>query len=128
MAPVSGTVLFQGKPFEGAEVVFRSDSVPRNAVGKTDSQGKFRLTTYENHDGAIIGEYRVTVTKTQVNQEMTGDAANPSASYGAGMAAAASGKIETKNDLPAKYANAETSGLKATVTKEGPNEFEFKLE
>lgn len=127
MAPASGTVTFNGKPLEGAEVVFRSEAVPRNASGKTDAQGKFVLTTYEGNDGAILGEYKVTVAKTQVNEAMTGNAADPSAGYGAAMAAAAAGKVETKNELPVKYATAETSGLTATVTAEGPNAFMFDL-
>jgi hypothetical protein len=128
MSPVSGTVLFQGKPLAGAEVVFRNDAAPRFASGTTDAQGKFRLTTYENFDGATIGEYKVTVTKSQINEAMTGNVDEPSANYGAAMAAAASGKIETKNEVPSKYATAETSDLTAKVTKEGPNEFQFKLE
>ena len=128
MAPVSGTVLFQGKPLAGAEVVFRNDASARFASGTTDAQGKFRLTTYENFDGATIGEHKVTVTKSQINEAMTGNVEDPSANYGAAMAAAAEGKVETKNEVPAKYADAEDSGLKAVVTKEGPNEFEFKLE
>ena len=127
MAPASGTVLFQGKPLEGAEVVFLSDASPRNASGKTDAQGKFRLTTYENFDGAVLGEYKVTVAKTQINEAMIGNVDDPSASYGAAMAAAAAGKIENKNELPAKYATAESSGLTAKVTKEGPNDFTFDL-
>lgn len=127
MAPASGTVTFDGKPVEGAEVVFRSEAVPRNASGKTDAQGKFVLTTYEGNDGAILGEYKVTVAKTQVNEAMTGNAENPSGDYAAAMAAAAAGKVQSKNDLPAKYANVETSGLTARVTAEGPNEFTFDI-
>lgn len=127
MAPASGTVMFQGKPLEGADVVFMNEASPRNASGKTDAQGKFRLTTYDSFDGAILGEYRVTVAKTQVNEAMTGNVDDPSAGYGAAMNAAASGQVETKNELPAKFANVETSGLTAKVTKEGPNEFTFDL-
>ncbi len=74
------------------------------ASGTTDAQGKFRLTTFENSDGAVLGEHKVTVSKAQANPAMTGNVEDPSASYGAAMAAAASGKIETKHELPPKYA------------------------
>jgi len=33
-----------------------------------------------------------------------------------------------KSELPTNFADPETSGLKFTVTKDGPNEFEIKLE
>jgi hypothetical protein len=131
MAPVSGTVLFQGNPVAGAEVLFRNASSPRVAQGITDSQGKFRLTTFENFDGAVLGEHQVTIARNKANPEISGASVdNPSAAYGAGMAAAAAGNMEaiSKNELPVKYADPSTSGLKETVTKTGPNDFTFKLE
>ena len=130
MAPVSGVVLYQSKPIEGALVTFRNDKSPRVAAGTTDRDGKFRLTTFENNDGAIIGEHVDTISKSQANPELAGASVeNPSAAYGKGMAAAASGNLDQirKLELPAKYADPATSGLKQTVQK-GSNNFEFKLD
>jgi hypothetical protein len=62
--PVSGKVLFQGRPAKGAMVKFHpqdgSDTalVPR---GEVDADGTFRLTTYQQHDGAPAGRYAVTI-------------------------------------------------------------------
>lgn len=59
--PVTGIVLFKGKPVEGATVTFSSGD--SSAVGRTDAQGKYSLTTFERDDGAAAGEYKVRVLK-----------------------------------------------------------------
>lgn len=131
MAAVSGVVQFQGKPLAGAEVVFRNDLAPRFAKGVTDKDGRFRLTTFETNDGAVVGDHKVTISKLQANPALSGASVeNPSAAYGQGMRAAAAGKLEAiaKQELPAKYADANTSSLTARVAKDGKNEFEFKLD
>ena len=70
VVPVSGIVTCQGKPVANANVNFspkaseeRSALNPgKLALGMTDAQGHFQLTTYENNDGAIIGTHTVTVS------------------------------------------------------------------
>lgn len=130
-AKVSGVVLYQGKPVEGAAVTFQNDTAPRAATGTTDKDGRFKLQTFENFDGAIPGEHKVTIAKTKGNEELSkASVSNPTAAYGQGMMAAAKGKTQDfqKNELPPKYADVKTSGLVRTVTKDKPNEFEFKLD
>lgn len=131
LVPVSGVVLDKdGKPVAGAEVVFHNPQAPRQAAGTTDNEGKFRLTSFEEGDGAIIGEHKVSVSKVKSDASLeSADAADPSAAYGEGMDAAAAGDMDSiqTSELPAKYADPETSGLSFPVTKEGPNEFEIKL-
>lgn len=61
--PVTGTVLYKGAPVEGATVTFSSASGEGSAVGRTDAQGKYSLTTFERNDGALVGEYKVRVLK-----------------------------------------------------------------
>jgi hypothetical protein len=62
--PVSGQVIFQGKPAEGAFVVFHSktdrDKFPPPSA-QVDKHGNFQLGTYTHKDGAPAGEYAVTV-------------------------------------------------------------------
>ena len=131
LVPVSGVVTYQGQPLANAEVVFQNDKAPRAAVGTTDAQGKFRLQSYENFDGAVPGDHVITVSKIQADAAISGaDVDDPSAAYGGGMDAAASGDMSaiSKSELPDKYADPATSNLKETVTKEGPNEFEINLE
>ena len=66
---VSGVVTCQGKPVPNATVNFTP--VPdenrsagqrgRVALGLTDKDGRFTLTTYQDGDGAIVGKHIVTV-------------------------------------------------------------------
>ena len=69
--PVSGVVTCNGKPIANGVVNFtplpdqegRSEgNRGRVALGKTDSEGRFTLTTYQNNDGAIVGRHTVTVS------------------------------------------------------------------
>ena len=68
--PVSGVVTCNGKPLANGVINFtpmaeqgRSDgNRGRVALAKTDSNGKFKLTTYENEDGAIVGRHTVTIS------------------------------------------------------------------
>jgi hypothetical protein len=58
-----GIVTLDGEPVEGAIVSFLPDEGPgRFAHGTTAKDGSFRLTTYKQNDGALPGDYRVTVT------------------------------------------------------------------
>ncbi len=51
---VSGQVTFNGKPLTGATVLFSPDdpNKPRPAIGKTNDEGKFELSTFVAGDGA----------------------------------------------------------------------------
>jgi hypothetical protein len=67
--PVSGVVTCQGKPVGNATVNFTplldASRAPgqrgRPALGLTDKDGRFTLTTYNDGDGAIVGKHTVTV-------------------------------------------------------------------
>lgn len=60
--PLRGTVKLDGRPLTGATVYFLAqDGGGRDAVGTTDAEGVFRLSTYEPGDGALPGRYKVTV-------------------------------------------------------------------
>ena len=117
--PVTGSVTFKGAPVAGATVSFQATDGSRSSVGITDDGGKYALTTFVRGDGAVPGEYRVSIkTITQaVVESTTAD----------GKYEPPSGPIpEPKNELPAKYASTEKSGLKATVSS-GPNTADFDL-
>jgi hypothetical protein len=71
-AQVSGRVVCEGKPVEGAMVYFEplKGSGTNALAGKqgfsyTDADGKFVISTYEpgGQDGAVIGKHRVRVGK-----------------------------------------------------------------
>ena len=101
--PVSGRVLLDEKPVEGAAVML----VPEEgspAHGATDAEGNFSLTTFEPGDGAVPGTYTVVITLNVTDE-----------------------RGEVKSLLPRKYADPRTSGLTVEVAKQGPNEFYFEL-
>ncbi|NJO24457.1 MAG: hypothetical protein HC868_18030, partial [Sphingomonadales bacterium] len=84
--PVSGKLLFDGKPIEGATLVFHpvggGDLKPS---GTTKADGSFTLSTYPHGDGAPAGDYVVLVTWYPPNAR---ELDNP------------------QNKLPARYADA----------------------
>jgi hypothetical protein len=132
MAKVSGKITYQGKPVDGAQVTFNpTGPSPRAAIGTTDAQGRFDLTTFDTGDGAVVGEHVVTITKPEAQaagQGMSPD--KPDAGYGAAMMGAAQGATgppKPATTLPAKYATKETSPEKRTVAAEGPNTFNIEL-
>ena len=124
MVPVSGTVLYLGEPLEGASVRF-TGKVGRPAIGHTDANGRFTLTSFDEGDGAVLGEHAVTVTKY----------AKPSFE----PPKKADGGYQFKSEaemiafynrpslLPARYGNSGQSGLRFTVTAEGANDFTIEL-
>jgi hypothetical protein len=63
--PVSGRVLYDGKPAAGVKVFFLPTSaptvpvIPSNPRGVTDASGRFQLTTFTDGDGAAEGGYQV---------------------------------------------------------------------
>lgn len=105
--PVTGEVRLGGKPFKGLTVVlrpvdktnFKRQEIPQ---GITDENGKFSVHTYTTNDGAPAGDYKIGIALMQPLDDEGGD--------------------QVKRDpnqpiVPIKYADPETSGLKATVDK-----------
>ena len=101
---VRGKLTDGSKPVAHAQMVFHpvgwSAEVPKPR-GKTDEKGEFTLTTYDGNDGAPAGQYKVSVEQWKT------------VSVDAGPV----------NQLPAKFADPEKSGLTATVTA-GPTDLQ----
>jgi hypothetical protein len=102
--PASGSVTRNGQPIEGVELVFfarggsnqlREAPTPQ---GKTDAQGRFRLSTYKPGDGAPAGVYGVAAVWMKVTQP----ADDPE-------------QLVEMDQLQGRYANHETSGLTAEI-------------
>lgn len=117
-APVSGVVTLQGSPVAGATVSFQAADGTRSAVAITDAAGRYELTTFVRGDGAVPGDYTVTITK--ITQEAVGTPTGEKYEPPTGPIP------EPKNELPQKYATAGKSGLKATVAS-GKNTADFEL-
>lgn len=136
--PVTGQVLFKGKPVDDARVTFhgRTESGGRSASGKTDSQGNFSLTTFKSGDGAVPGDYVITVSKAAESAKALDTSLDPEtgefgADYGAMMEAAGSGAASKKTQptaLPEKYNSAATSDIQRSVVAGQQNEFTIELD
>ncbi len=90
----------------------------RPAQGLTDAQGKFRLMTFDENDGAIIGEHKVGVTLVKVS------GATETADGLSGSVDAST--IQETWIVPQKYSQPDTSELTAKVEK-GMPEVKFEL-
>ncbi len=128
--PVTGTVTKGGNAVSGANVVFVSlEQGGSPAVGITNSEGKYSLTTFSSGDGALPGQYAIKVSQypegtapstSESDRFMTLEEQN--AKYDPDAKAAAA----PKNQLPEKFANEVTSGLKHTVTT-SPSTFDIEI-
>ena len=119
---VNGSVKLQGEPVEGATVSFQPVGNGTPAVGTTDAQGQYSLTTFLTSDGAVAGSYTVAISKMEKS-------AVADSGSGDNYVPPDQNKVpaDPKNLLPAKYANATSSGLTATVVA-GSNTHDFVLE
>ena len=100
-------------------------STARAASATTDKDGRFQLTTLKGGDGAMPGDFLVTVTKTEtVGKAYTQEEANEY--YNKFQKQPPSPEIKSVVDQ--KYSKGETSGLKATVKKGEKNDFTFEVE
>ena len=103
VVPASGSVSLSGKPIAGAQItLFPVDQafpahIRPSAV--TDAGGKFSLGTNSTSDGAPAGDYTAVVTWNPLVDKGGGPTRGP-------------------NQLPAKYAQPESSGLKVTIGPE----------
>jgi hypothetical protein len=60
---VEGRVLIDGMPLGGATVTFIPRTAEgRRAQGETGGEGNFLLTTFQENDGVLPGDYKITVT------------------------------------------------------------------
>jgi hypothetical protein len=109
--PVTGIVNVDGRPAEGAMVIFCPVEGAENLLrerpfGITGSDGKFLLTTIEKDDGAPAGTYKILVQWIAKSPEANLDRDRDSGSY---------------DRLRGRYMNLETTSLTATVD-EGPTD------
>ena len=79
LAPVTGVVTIDGKPYPGGKVIFSptakegSDAVGRPSFGIPDEQGRFSLSCFKPNDGAIVGDHIVTLFRAVDHDEIRPD-------------------------------------------------------
>ena len=130
LVPVKGKVTLNGEPLRDTGVLFipgsaaklgaKPDVGTRTAMGQTDAQGAYTLISPpsgpdvkpEEYPGCLPGEYAVVLLQRR-------DGAGVEAQAGA---PAATGPAQ---EIPAKYFDPQTSGLKASVS---PSSLEFNFQ
>ncbi|MBN1394368.1 MAG: hypothetical protein JW959_05050 [Pirellulales bacterium] len=109
--PVEGVISIDGKPLGGGTVLFEMKSPGGGdrytARGTIASDGRYRLSTFADGDGAPAGQYRVAVLPQQAKLVEYSAAAAPP-------------------PIPLSYGSVETSGLEYVV-KPGPNTINIEL-
>lgn len=94
LVPVTGRVTIDGEPLTRGVVRFATVG-GRMSGGALDEQGKFTLTCFENSDGALLGQHRVTVSAMEPI-----------------------GETRIRWFAPRRYSGFATSGLTETINKE----------
>lgn len=115
VAPVEGKVIYHGKPVEFGSVMFQPDKGPAGR-GVIQPDGSFTLSTYSEGDGAVIGQHKVRIASFASQRPDLMDAP-PDAPREPGVG---------HSQIPRKYSNMDTSGLRVEV-KEDNEPFEFHL-
>ena len=113
---IEGVVTFEGQPLDQGKVTLHPsltavEGVPRRVATGEISGGKFTLSTFAPGDGAIPGDYKVTVES--IVKEVTMEEFNE-------------GKRE-ESAIPDKYRNSLTSGVTATIPDQA-EPYQLKIE
>jgi hypothetical protein len=124
--PVYGMVTYDGKPVEDGQISFIAvDKNKQRDANGFINKGKYSLTTATPDDGALPGEYSVTITAKQADNTKVIETVTK---YGGGGRQQDIGKAtaKAKNLVPAKFQLPETSQLKYTV-KPQSNQIDIDL-
>ncbi len=134
--PVSGTVKYKGEPVAKARISFTPTKSDGHGASGQVENGAFTLTTQNSGDGALPGEYKVTVDDREVDAvKLKADAEKEAAKKGVEKFSGgamipqdlqAKALKASKSRLPGKYQIAETSDKKVTVEAKS-NTFDIEL-
>ena len=118
LTKVRGKVTLDGKPLDAAGVQFHpigGRGMPAN--GTTDSDGSFFVDTHSRDDGAWPGEYKVVISKYEVDPAMRQkiDPSNPKSMANAYAAAGKAMAKPPKYLVPKVYLRPDTTPLRWRV-------------
>ena len=108
--PVSGKVLYDGKPMEGGgSIAFvpTGKGTGKAPGGIIDPQGNYTLGTYAESDGSMPGEFRVVITQVTANE--------PTASPDGSAPIKAAPGLPKVRHIPAVYSDFRASPATAKV-------------
>lgn len=109
---VQGTVLYKGKPLEDATITFTNNETSTTAYGRSGSDGKFTLTTFNNGDGATPGKQDVSVRKVLLIDKSKKE-------IDTGASSVIPPLPEERWLIPQKFGNPETSELGLDIPETG---------
>lgn len=124
LAPTTGIVTYKGTPLAGATISFISSDPDKGnlpGVGSTDTEGEYRIQTY-NRDGAVVGNHKVVIVAIDENSL----ARDPKS--GAPLPRMHPKWKPPVSRIPDRYGHPESSKLTAEVVESSSNQFDFHLE
>lgn len=134
--PISGAVTLDGKPLAEALVTLNPNNPDGKAAsGRTDTAGQFQVSTFltpaETQQGALPGDYAVTITKPPVGaMQAPADPSNMSKEQMmqmSGRATAGAAPTKPAVEIPPRYADPTQSGLAVTVASGGNQPLQLPL-
>lgn len=111
--------MFGGKPLSKGEVVFvpqnGKDGLPRRIASSViDAEGRYSLSTFVKDDGAMPGEYVVTVVRPRTKSGIDADDGLPK---------------PKEPFVPERYSRDDQTPLKATITGDSSQlQLDFQLD
>jgi hypothetical protein len=127
LVPVSGTVTLNGKPLEGAEIVFTPDPASTEgqpAVDMTGPAGNYKAMT-RGRSGVVPGKYKVVITKTPVVAAPSASAAFKDDPFMAQLSANGPDPVQAKKNDPAS-ATIQADFEREVPPEGGPQDFDVK--
>jgi hypothetical protein len=126
-APVTGRVTLGGQPVPGGAIQFWPKS-GRPARGAIQPDGTYTLTTFDDKDGAVLGQHVVTIEATRVEGPVPPiKSTEDEIAYYSRPGAKPLVEPKIERLVPERYGRRETSGLSAEVRR-GGNQLDFNLE
>jgi hypothetical protein len=125
LTKVQGIVTLDGKPVENAQVSFipAQGGAGKHAFGRTGPDGSFQLTTTAPNDGAMPGDYTVTV---QYEEGTVVPAGSMKEAQGGMAKASKKPKPPPKYVIPAVYSDPKKTPLSQKVPSNGTVKLELQ--
>jgi hypothetical protein len=124
---VTGKVTYGGRAVEQGTITFYPEQ-GRSSSGRIQPDGTYRLTTFEEGDGALPGKHVVTIQATAVSGPAQPSSFEEELAQGQSGGASGGGSTGTVEWLvPEMYSRRETTTLSAVVETQA-NQIDFDIE
>ena len=120
-AKVKGKVTFNGQPVVGGNITFSPVAVGKDpgksGSGTIGADGSYTMTTYEQHDGAVVGKHRVTFIPPVTEKEPDAGHSEATAAAAAAVVSPFAGLVPKTEEVEVKAGD---NSLEIELTKRGP--------